>query len=93
MAKNYFTSEFEDANGYWHCVNDSDLANDSNVWWHLPRFLGLPLDEYVKMLVEKFNVSKIDYRPSANLLLFSWSEQKDMRKFKNWANKEYRNRR
>ena len=85
----YFNNEFQTANGYWHCMNDSDLANGSNIWWKFPRSINISLEEYIKTLALDFHAT-LEYLEKSDILLFSWKNQSDMRKFKNWANRKYR---
>lgn len=85
----YFDNEFQSASGYWHCMNSSDLGNGSNIWWKFPRSINISLEEYVKVLALNFHAT-LKYLEKSDTLLFSWKSQSDMRKFKNWANRKYR---
>lgn len=75
--------------GKWHCGDCSDLAHGSNYWWHAPRLLGMPLDEYVTMLVQTFHAI-VTYNAEKDVLCMSWNSQAEMRKYKNWINKKAR---
>lgn len=86
----FFDNEFQSGDGSWHCMNASDLANNSNAWWKFPRTMNMDLCDYIKLLINKFHVDQLEYLDSADVLLYSWRNQSDMRKFKNWANAEYR---
>ena len=88
-AIRYFNDEWETASG-WVCGNTSDLGNGSNIWWHFPRLMGWNLDDYIKLLVNKFQVNYIYYNQEYDVLHYAWKSQDAMRKFKNWANAEYR---
>ena len=47
-------------------------------------------NDYVKLLVNKFQVDYIHYNQEYDVLHYAWKSQDAMRKFKNWANAEYR---
>ena len=88
MAHIFKMSEWQSPNGNWNCGDVEDLANNSNAWWIPCRILEVPVEEYVNMLVNDFKVSYIKYFSDKNLLFFSWDNQTDMRKFKNFVNKK-----
>lgn len=79
----YKTTEWQDEIGEWHCNDVSDLAGVSSRWWTPARMLGMPLDEYVTMLIKEFRPDKIWYSYTYNVLGFSWDNRDDCRKYKN----------
>ena len=76
-----------ESNGKWLCGDVSALAANSNAWWYIPRLLEITPTEYVKLLIEKFNVKHIHYTAQHNVLIFKFSTLADCRKFKNYINK------
>ena len=86
-------------NGRWYC-NDTKELNCKNsvasLWYTPARMLNMELVDYVKMLIEKFEVDHISYSGTqyhdAGVLVYSWNSQAKMRKFKNWINAEARKR-
>lgn len=81
----------------WYCNDNKEIGHSQAGLWYVPaRMLGISADEYVKMLVEKFEVDNISYMNNgvwpAGVLVFSWTSQAKMRKFKNWLNAEARKR-
>lgn len=86
MAHIYNVSEWETVRGF-HCGDVSDLAHNSNAWWIPCRILGITPEDYVKMLIEQFKVDYLRYSIKDNILFFSWNNQTDMRKYKNFINK------
>ena len=82
-------SEWHDVLGYWHATDVSDIAGGSPLWWHIPRLLEMDMVDYVRMLIDEYNVplDKITYFKDKNVLLFYWKNQGDMRRFKNMVNR------
>lgn len=81
-------TEFCDSLDKWHCGDYSDLANDSNVWYRLPRILGMSINDFVKTLADSNAI--ITWHKDSGLLFYCWDSQSDMRKFKNDYNKRLR---
>ncbi len=83
-------SEWENA-GRWYCADTSDLIHDSSAWWLPCRALGVSPADFVKLLAENFKCSHISWYPETRtgngILIYSWDNQSDMRKFKNYINK------
>lgn len=71
----------------WHC-NDVHSWK-SGGWWLAPRMLRMELDDYVFMLANEYN-AKISYGKDKCILLCSWKNQEDCRKFKNFINRKAR---
>lgn len=86
----YKMEEWQDACGQWHCNCVSNLANNSGVWWHPARILGLELDEYIKWLMKNYPPSRIHHNESCSVVFYSWDKQANMRKFKNFINAQAR---
>ena len=88
MSHIYSVSEWKSPTGHYHCGDMSDLANNSNAWWIPCRILEITPEDYVKMLVDKFKVDYLRYSEEHDILFFSWNNQTAMRKYKNFINKE-----
>lgn len=71
----------------YHC-NDV-YVKGGGVWWLVPRMLQMNPAEYIKMLVEVYHADLV-YFKDKSVLLMSWKNQSEMRKFKNWVNKKAR---
>jgi hypothetical protein len=82
--------EWQDGCGNWCCNDVSDLGHDSGAWWHPCRLLKITPAEFVKLLVEVYHCSDIHFTTSRNVLMYSWKDQSQMRKFKNWLNAQAR---
>lgn len=84
-------SEWE-INGRWYC-NDTDGASDfAGLWWTPARMLNLSPDAFIEMLIRDFKPDHISYSREHCVLLYSWDSQAQMRKFKNWINKQARDK-
>jgi len=81
-------TEWEGSSGKFYCACVDDLGRNSGAWWVPARGLDLPLPQYLKMLYEDYDAS-IESTKSGTYIIY-WTDQARMRKFKNWANKYYR---
>lgn len=70
----------------WYCNDVEDLAKGSGYWWIPCRILDMTPTDFILLLKETFHVDNITYNKEANILIYSWNKQADMRKFKNWIN-------
>lgn len=82
------------SNGWWSCYYSKRVTSVWNMWYAPARALGLEPADYVQMVIDKFHPDKIIYsdKPEHLLVLFRWRKQSDMRVFKNWINKQFRNK-
>lgn len=94
MAHLYKCVEWEGVTGVWYVNDVQDLKGVSSRWWTPVSMLGITPSEYVLLLINKFNVAveDIHYYRENNVLLFSFKTQAAARLYKNWINKEARNR-
>lgn len=78
MAK---ISEWQGGGGsIWHAADISDLGHKSGSWYHIPRVLNIPLDEYVKILIQEYKVDYINLSKNG-FLNFYWKEYRKCHKF------------
>ena len=89
MAHVYKAEEWE-SNGKWLCGDVSALAAHSNNWWYPARILGISPVDFVKLLINEFNVKDIHYIKPGGVLYFAFSSLADCRKYKNFINKKAR---
>ena len=76
--------------GAWYCNDTSDLCSIRAKWWAPARMLNISPAEYVQLLIDKFHPDRIKYFEEADVLVYSWRKQADMRIFKNWLNAQAR---
>jgi len=81
--------EWESA-GLWHCNDTSNLVNGSSNWVHQARIWQLSPAAFIEFLIKEYKPDYISYRLDKNILLFSWKNQIDMRKYKNKLNAQAR---
>lgn len=91
MAHIYKMEEWENA-GRWYCGDVSALAANSNLWWYVPCLLNLSPVEYVLLLKDKFHATGFKYNSSSDVLIFYFLSLEDCRKFKNYVNKQARDK-
>ena len=59
--------------------------------WVLPsRLLGMPADEFLKWLFEKYQPDHIFHNEDCSFVGWGWTSQAKMRKYKNFINAEAR---
>lgn len=56
------------------------------------RILNLTVEEYVHLLVDKFNVKALRYYAPTDFLTFGFETEKEAKAFCNYVNKEARRR-
>ena len=81
--------EWQNASGTWCCGGLKWLGQLPNQWYYAPRRLGISLTDYIEMLKNKYNAKVIF---SNDVLIFYWAKQSEMRLFKNWINKQFRDK-
>lgn len=91
MSRLLHYDEWGDCTG-WTCNDTSDLCSQRGLWWIPARMLHISPVEYVEMLITRFKPDRIKYFPDTNVLVYSWRNQSDMRRFKNFINAEARRR-
>lgn len=85
MAHLFKTTEWRSPSGKYHVADISDLANDSAAWWIPARMLGLSLENYVTMLIDKYHATIDGWYPESNngksLLNFSFEKYSDAHQY------------
>lgn len=77
MAK---ISEWKGGGGSWYAADTSNLANRSGAWYHIPRLLNMPLEEYAELLVKTYKVDYIHLNDNGQIV-FSWDSYNKCHKF------------
>ena len=71
------------------------VANNSAAWWIPARLLNLSLEDYINLLVDKYNATIDKWYPDSNngksLLIFSWKNYSDAHRYKLDMNRIARN--
>ena len=87
-----YKADLWECNDNYYVSDVSDLAASSGTWWYVPNLLSLSPVEYVKLLINKFHATKISYSIESDVLIFSFSTLEDARKYKNYVNKQARDK-
>lgn len=82
--------EWQSATGDWYCNDTSDLSSLRGRWWIPARMMNISPAEYVQLLIDQFHPDYIVYSQEADVLVYSWKNINDCRKFKNWLNAQAR---
>ena len=92
MSHLYKSIEWQDATGNWLVNDTTSMTSIAIKWWVPMRMFNLTPEDYIHLLKDKFHVNYMKYVKDADLLIFSFATQEAARKYKNWINKEARNR-
>lgn len=84
--------EWQGAGNTWYCNDLKELSGLAGFWWIPARMLNISPAEYVELLITKFKPDRIKYYQEQDVLIYSWKNINDCRKFKNWLNAEARKR-
>lgn len=85
MSHIYHAKEWQSATGRWHCIDTSDLAGGSAMWWIPCRIMDISPAEFVKYLLA--HNANITWNEEKGLLFWDFNKQNDMRKVKNEINR------
>jgi len=90
MAKVWKAEEWQDAAGFWHCNDVSNIGGGSAEWYIPARILGISPAEFIKLLVNTYHPEKISYDKDKCFIFYAWKNQNNMRIFKNFINAQAR---
>ena len=65
----------------WYLGDVESLGHNSGAWWHIPRLLNIPLEQYPEYLKKK-GATKISYNKDANVLHFAFIDYNKINKLK-----------
>lgn len=82
-----FTMTCWESNGSWRCNDVKNLSGKSAKWYTPMRILGLTVEEYVHLLVDKFHAKKLQYNIAANYFGFQFETEKEAKAFCSYVNK------
>lgn len=83
-------TEWETIGMGWHANCVDNLAGGSSLWYHPARILGISPAEFIEWIIKNYKPDYINYSEDANLLIFTWKSQAQMRKYKNYINAQAR---
>ncbi len=79
-------TEWQSASGRWECNCIDKLSSDAGAWYTPARILGWEPADYIQYVIDNFHPIVICHKEEC-LVFFSWEDQIQMRKYKNWINK------
>ena len=83
----YQLSEWQGSSGLWYCEHTSSYPKGVTKWLIPSRMLGIPADEFIKLLIAKYQPDVINHNEDCSYVGWAWKSQAKMRKFKNEINK------
>ena len=81
----WIAKEWKSESGSWNCNCIDKLSTNAGAWYTPARILGWDPADYVQYVIDNFHPD-IHYNKEKCLVFFSWKDQSQMRKFKNWIN-------
>ena len=79
--------EWQSTSGYWNAAFVDKFSSEVSNSVLCARAIGKSWDEYVKWVLDNFNVSIIHLNLEKDFVGFAWKNQSDMRRYKNAFNK------
>ena len=73
---------------YWHVNDVKNLTGRSAKWYTPMRILNLSIEEYINLLVNKFNAKGLSYYVLTDYLAFHFAKEKDAKAFCSYVNKK-----
>ena len=78
-------TEWSSPSEKWYCNCVDKLASNAGAWYTPARILGWDPADYIEYVIKNFN-PEIHCNKEKCLVFFSWNDQSQMRKYKNWIN-------
>lgn len=91
MAQLLKYTEWENC-GLWFCNDLSSLSSIRAKWWAPARMLNMTPAAYAEMIYTKYKPDFFRYSVEHDVLIYGWKSQAKMRVYKNWLNKQARER-
>lgn len=73
--------------GRWYTNDVKNLSGRSAKWYTPMRILDLSIEEYIDLLINRFNAQSLKYFPSSDYLFFYFSTEKEAKLFCSYVNK------
>lgn len=79
-------------NKKWHVNDVTNLSGLSAKWYTPLRILGLTIDDYIDLLLNKFHAKGLHYYEQTDYLGFHFLKEYDAKAFCSYVNKEARSK-
>ena len=83
----YKLEEWQGSSGLWYCEYTSSYPKGVTKWLIPSRMLGIPADEFIKLLIAKYQPDVIHHNEDCSYVGWAWKSQAKMRVYKNAMNK------
>ena len=75
----YQLSEWQGASKLWYCEHTSSYPKGVTKWLIPSRMLGIPADEFITFLIEKYQPDVINHNEDCSYVGWAWKSQAKMR--------------
>ena len=83
-----FQLSYWEFNGSYYCNDVKNIGGKSCKWYVPMRILNLSVEEYIKLLIEKFNAKRLTYYAPTDYLGFCFLKEADVKAFCSFVNKK-----
>lgn len=83
----YRLEEWQGGGDLWHCEHIASHPAGVSKWLIPSRMLGIPADEFIKLLIAKYEPDTIYHNEDCSFVGWAWKSQTKMRVYKNAMNK------
>jgi hypothetical protein len=97
MKELYKLTEFQTATGAWECGCSTHLEQNSAAWFLPARALGISIEDYIHLLIDKYHIIPISYteypdKDWPSFFYFKWPDYNTMHSFVLYVNREAKKR-
>ena len=87
MAMLYRLEEWQGESGRWYCEHISSSPEGVQKWVLPARLLDMTVDKFLQWLMDTYKPDHFFRTEDCSFVGWSWSDQEQMRKYKNAMNK------
>ena len=87
MATLYRLEEWQGGSGVWLCEHTSSYPEGVQKWVLPARLLDMTVDKFLEWLIDTYKPDHIYHNEDCSFVGWGWSDQEQMRKYKNTINK------
>ena len=77
----YHLDEWKSASGYWYCEHTKSHPKGVMKWVIPSRLLGIPADEFLKLLIAKYQPDMIHHNEDCSFVSWAWKDYSKCHKF------------
>ena len=87
MATLYKLTEWQGGSGMWLCEHTSSYPEGVQKWVLPARLLDMTVDKFLQWLIDTYKPDHIFHNEDCSFVGWGWSDQEQMRKYKNYINR------